>query len=103
MRRVGRVGVSVAMALALILPFGDLTAPLLLALAADIAVAGLIIRRVAEARARHGEQTREDIRLTLLRRTVPHLRQRRPTAVIEMQIRWRARAEAAAARRRGTL
>lgn len=103
MRRVGRLGGSMAIAFLLILPFGDLTAPLLLALVADIAVAALIVRRLAETRALRRPATEEDPRLTLLRRTVPHLRQHRPPAVIEMQIRWRARAEAAAARRRGTM
>jgi hypothetical protein len=103
MRQLWRLGGSVVIAFGLILPFGELTGPLMLLLLADGVVAVLIIRTLAERRAQRRQHSERDARLALLRRTVPHLRHHRPTAVIEMQIRWRARAEAAAARRRGQL
>ncbi|HZT89543.1 MAG TPA: hypothetical protein VFA12_16335 [Stellaceae bacterium] len=100
MRLVWRL-VGGALAFGLIFPFSELTGPLLLVVFADIAVVVLILRDLAEVRQRRREAAAAGAQLALLRRTVPHLRQRRPAGVIEMQIRWRARAEAAAARRRG--
>ncbi|MBV9859123.1 MAG: hypothetical protein JO038_03320 [Alphaproteobacteria bacterium] len=93
MRRSGRLLGMAAAAFVLILCFGELTAPLLLLLVADAAVLVLIARGLARARALRLDID-GDPRLVLLRRTVPRLRARRPSRVIEMQVRWRHAAEA---------
>lgn len=70
---------------------------LLLAAAADIAVALFIARLIA---ARHKARDRTvvpiggAVPLTWRRRTEPALRSRRPAGVVEIQLRWRRAAEA---------
>ena len=103
MRWIRSVSGSAAVASGLIAsPWGDLTGPLLLIAAADVAIVAAIVRTLLNMR--QAAQPAADLeapRAALQRRLVPHLRSRRPVGVIEMQIRWRARAEAAAARRHG--
>jgi hypothetical protein len=100
LRQICRRGGCFALAFGCAVVFGELTAILLLVVVADIALAFVVAGGWRDKRNTPVEPI-ADPRLTLHRRTVPHLRSRRPPYVIEMQVRWRARAEAAAARRRG--
>lgn len=82
-----------------ITPIGNLALGLVLLLVADLAIA-LAIARLIAARRKKAESTgsvvviNSDMPMHLLRRTEPALRSRRPTGVVEMQVRWRQAAEA---------
>ncbi|MBV8888480.1 MAG: hypothetical protein JO305_02305 [Alphaproteobacteria bacterium] len=92
MRRFWRLFGSSSLVFAMLAAFGDLTAPLLLLLAADMAVAARLAGSFKTAPA--NLVIEGDPRLVLLRRTVPRLRQRRPSEVIDLQVQWRRRLEA---------
>lgn len=78
-------------------PVGNLGLVLVLLVVADLLVV-LVIARVIAARRRKNVDPivtlDRDVPLHLVRRTQPTLRSRRPTGVVEMQVRWRQAAEA---------
>jgi hypothetical protein len=83
-----------AVLLLLLLPLGEATVLLALFVAADLAAAALMLR-LAEPQPASIVAIGGDTRtLALHRRIVPELRMRRPVATIEVQVRWRAAAEA---------
>jgi hypothetical protein len=78
-------------------PVGHLGLALVLLIAADLALALVIARVIAARRKTTGSSVvvlDSDMPMHLLRRTEPALRSRRPTGVVEMQVRWRQAAEA---------
>lgn len=84
------------------LPVGDATLLLGLSLAVDAAAITLLLRQVMVKVVPRVALFRGDAgTLTLVRRTAPGLRMRRPAAVIEAQIRWRQAGEARRRRLRG--
>jgi hypothetical protein len=88
---------AAAVVLLTLLPLANAPVVLVLFVAVDLAAAALLLRQ-PEPRSRAVVLIgRDDGSLTLLRRTVPALRARRPVAAVEAQVRWR---EAAEARRR---
>jgi hypothetical protein len=101
--------------LALIVPFDTLSATLVLALASEGILCVLIVRTLGQRRPRTASAAApstpeasiatlaggESSVVWLQRRMVPQLRRHRPYEIVELQVRWRAAAEAAAARRRG--
>jgi hypothetical protein len=78
-------------------PVGNLGLVLVLLLLADILIV-LVMARMIAARRKKNESSvmlfDRDVPVHLLRRTEPSLRSRRPTGVVEMQVRWRHAAEA---------
>jgi hypothetical protein len=80
-----------------IVPIGEFLIWLWLVVAAEIAVVILLQRECFGSRTPVIVAMQDEHMLPLLRRIVPNLRSRRPSAVIEAQQRWR---EAAEARRR---
>jgi hypothetical protein len=89
------VGVPVVVGL----PVGDATVLFVLVLALDLALATLVLSRLASHLAAPGVAPvwlnlgADPDNLHLLRRTVPQLRGRRPQGVIAAQVRWRQKAE----------
>jgi len=80
-----------------IAPIGNLALVLLLVAVADVAIALFFARLIAARRkAADASVVAMDgvVPIDLLRRTEPGLRARRPTGVVEMQVRWRHAAEA---------
>jgi hypothetical protein len=83
-----------AVLLLLILPVGNVTMLLALFVAVDLAAAVLMLRpAVPQPTTVVVALDTDAVNLTLMRRTVPALRMRRPTATIEAQILWRQAAE----------
>jgi hypothetical protein len=78
-------------------PVGNLGLALILLVVADLLVV-LFIARLIGARRKKNETSvvvlDRAVPMHLLRRTEPSLRSRRPTGVVEMQVRWRQAAEA---------
>lgn len=82
----------------LIAPVGDITIALLLGIALELAVIRVLWRDLIGWRA--AAMTPENkTDFVLMRRTMPHLRARRPFGVVEAQVRWRHAAEAHRRRR----
>jgi hypothetical protein len=78
-------------------PVGNLGLALMLLLVADFLVVLLIARLIAARRKKKNDSVvvlGSDVPMHLYRRTRPPLRSRRPTGVVEMQVRWRQAAEA---------
>jgi hypothetical protein len=82
-----------AVPLLLILPVGDVTMLLALCVAVDLAAAALMLRPAAAQPTTVVPLEGDTVSLELMRRTVPALRMRRPTATIEAQVLWRQAAE----------
>jgi hypothetical protein len=82
-----------AVLLLLILPIGDSTVLLALFVAVDLAAAALLLQRPAAAKPPVVASIGDSSNVHLLRRTVPQLRSRRPTSIIEAQVAWRQAAE----------
>jgi len=94
LRRGLRVAYLVAaVPLLLILPVGNVTMLLALLVAVDLAAAALMLRPAAAQPTTVVTLDGDVVSLKLMRRTVPALRMRRPTATIEAQILWRQAAE----------
>jgi hypothetical protein len=78
-------------------PVGNVGLALVLLVVADLLVV-LFIARLIAARRKRNENSLvvldDDVPMHLFRRTEPALRSRRPTGVVEMQVRWRQAAEA---------
>jgi len=80
-----------------IAPIGNLALAMVLVVVADIAIALFIARLIAARRKKTvGSVVVMDAEMPmeLRRRTEPGLRARRPTGIVEMQVRWRQAAEA---------
>jgi hypothetical protein len=78
-------------------PVGNLGLALVLLVVADLLVVLFIARIIAARRKRTDNPIvtfDKDVPVHLLRRTEPSLRSRRPTGIVEMQVRWRQAAEA---------
>jgi len=73
-------------------PLGDQALLFLLALALDANLLLIVVQRIA-ARLTRRRSAPEPGTLYILRRTVPHLRARRPFGVVEAQVQWRIAAE----------
>lgn len=78
-------------------PVGNVALVLILLLVADVLVMLFIARMIAARRKKRGNSLvvlDPEVPMHFLRRTEPSLRSRRPTSVVEMQVRWRQAAEA---------
>jgi len=93
MRACGRwLGPIAAMTL-IAAPIGPAAIVLILAAGLNLAVLGVIRRDLVGWRRASARRSDEGVML-LHRRTVPHLRARRPFGVVEAQVRWRHASEA---------
>lgn len=85
---------AAAVLLLLLLPLGSASVLLALFVAVDLAAAALMLGHAIKRPASIVTVSADPATVSLLRRTVPALRMRRPAATIEVQVRWRAAAEA---------
>jgi len=93
-----RWAVPVATGSLLVAPVGDVTIALLLGIVLELAVIRVLWRDLNAWRAA-AVQLENKSNLVLMRRTLPHLRARRPFGIVEAQVRWRDAAEAHRRRR----
>jgi hypothetical protein len=78
-----------------LVPVGQMTQLILLLVGANLVLISIVARDVVARRRAAIVSIEQDQRqLYLLRRTVPHLRARRPMGVVEAQVRWRQASEA---------
>ena len=87
----GLIGIA---AFLFLLPIGQTTQLMVLLVGLNLILISMIVRDVTARRRAAAHVAQDQRQLFLLRRTVPHLRARRPMGVVEAQVRWRQASEA---------